>query len=34
MRRLDLRIHHLGKIYAKKMDPRVKPSGDSDGRAS
>jgi len=25
MRGLDPRIHHLCKIYAKKMDPRVKP---------
>jgi len=28
MRGLDPRIHHLRKIYAKKMDPRVKPAGD------
>jgi hypothetical protein len=27
MRGLDPRIHHLCKIYAKKMDPQVKPRG-------
>jgi len=28
MRGHDPRIHHLRKIYAKWMDPRVKPAGD------
>ncbi len=28
MRGLDPRIHHPCKIYARKMDPRVKPAGD------
>jgi hypothetical protein len=31
MRGLDPRIHHLRKIYAKRMDPRVKPAGDGSG---
>src|SRR6266446_2924978 len=34
MRGLDPRIHHLRKIYAKRMDPRVKPAGDGRGWAS
>ena len=34
MRGLDPRIHHLRKIYAKRMDPRVKPAGDGSGWAS
>jgi hypothetical protein len=34
MRGLDPRIHHLCKIYSKKMDPRVKPAGDGDGWVS
>jgi len=29
--RLDPRIHHLCKICARKMDPRVKPAGDGGG---
>src|SRR5258708_17852566 len=28
------RIHHLCEIYAKKMDPRVKPAGDGGGWTS
>jgi len=31
MRGLDPRIHHLRKIYAKLMGPRVKPAGDGSG---
>jgi len=31
MRGLDLRIHHVRKIDAKGMDPRVKPAGDGRG---
>jgi hypothetical protein len=31
MRGLDPRIHHLRKIFAKWMDPRVKPAGDGSG---
>jgi hypothetical protein len=31
MRERDPRIHHLGRIYAKTMDPRVKPAGDGGG---
>jgi hypothetical protein len=31
MRGLDPRIHHLRKIYAKRMDPRIKPAGDGSG---
>ena len=34
MRGLDPRIHHLRKIYARLMDPRVKPAGDGSGWAS
>src|SRR6266851_4289343 len=34
MRGLDPRIHHLRKIYAKRMDPRAKPAGDGRGWAS
>jgi hypothetical protein len=34
MRGLDPRIHHLCKIYAKKMDPRVKPAGEGIGLMS
>jgi hypothetical protein len=34
MRGLDPRIHHLCKISAKKMDPRVKPAGDGIGLMS
>jgi hypothetical protein len=33
MRGLDPRIHHLCKIYTKKMDPRVKPASDGGGWA-
>ena len=34
MRGLDPRIHHLRKIYAKRVDPRVKPAGDGSGWTS
>jgi len=33
IRRLNPRIHHLRKIHAKRMDPRVKPAGDGSGWA-
>ncbi len=34
MRGLDPRIHLVPTIYAKQMDPRVKPAGDGGGWAS
>jgi len=34
MRGLDPRINHVRKIYAKPMDPRVKPAGDGGGWTS
>jgi hypothetical protein len=34
MRGLDLPIHHIRKIYAKRMDPWVKPAGDGSTTAA